>query len=287
MNIQNSLVSFFVATFILIGCSQSSDNKPQPQADKTVANQTEEKPAIVIEKTCVLVMGWEPWEPYHYQDPDKKGRTNMVKGLDIELMDMIKVETGCDISYQKGNWKDLLAQLKNGDIDFLTSASINDNRKEYARFSDGYRTESFRLFVRAGETPKFTGYNMKSLIDTGFRLGITMDYIYNDEVDSLQDDPANDDKIISVSTGLINFSKLLEGDIDGFLEDPVVGRSTIRRQGLENEIELHTYEINSGDVHLMFSKVAVDEKVIQQFNQALAKIRSDGRHQRLMDKYTN
>ena len=276
-----------MATFLLIGCDKSEDSSPQPQSDKTVTNQTVEESSKIIEETCSLIMGYEQWEPYHYLVSNKNNQEQQVKGLEIELMKMIEIETGCDIEFQKGDWKLLLAKLKDGDIDFLTSASINDNRKQYARFSDGYRTESFRLFVRAGETEKFPGYNLKSLIESGFRLGITMDYIYNDEVDSLQDDPANAEKIISVSTGLINFAKLLEDDIDGFLEDHVVGRSSIRRQGLENDIELHPYEINTGDVHIMFSKVAVDEEIIEQFNQALAKIRSDGRHQKLMDKYTN
>ncbi len=45
------------------------------------------------------------------------------------------------------------------EIDLLTGASINDIRKKYATFSDGYRTESFQLYVRAGEVNKFEGYN--------------------------------------------------------------------------------------------------------------------------------
>jgi len=280
---QRISLSLFLSLFILAGCDKPKQAESSNEA--AITPTTKQKSEVVenkIEKPCELTMGWEPWEPYHYQDQEMK-----VKGLDIELMEMITTETGCKISYVKGDWKVLLANLRKGEIDFLTGASITDKRKEYASFSDGYRTESFRLFVRAGEVEKFPGYNMKALIDSGFRLGITMDYIYNDEVNSLQDDPANSDKITAVSTGLINFSKLMEGDIDGFLEDPVVGSSSIRRQGLENQIELHPYVINTGDVHVMFSKVSVDAEVIQSFNNALAKIRTNGRHQRLMEKYTN
>ncbi len=128
---------------------------------------------------------------------------------------------------------------------------------------------------------------MMALVDNGFRLGITMGYLYNDVITDLQDDPARADKVMPVSSGLINFAKLLEGDIDGFLEDPVVGLNSIRRQDLVDQIEMLPYEINTGDVHLMFSKASVDEKVIVLFNQALAKIRADGRHQQLMEKYTH
>lgn len=266
----------------LTGCSDSSntatDEKPQvePIAVPSVVEDLTEKVA------CELKMGWEQWEPYHYQE-----NRQPVKGLDIELMEMISSETNCEIAYVKGDWKELLTSLQKGEIDFLTGASINEYRKQYAKFSDGYRTESFRLFVRAGELNRFSGYNLKALVNEGFRLGITMDYIYNDEVQTLQDNPDNSDKIVAVSTGLINVAKLLENDIDGFLEDHVVGLSSIRRQGLENQIELHSYVINTGDVHLMFSRASVNEDVINKFNQALAKIRLDGRHQRLVDKYTH
>lgn len=283
LTFQRYLFSLIITILILSGCEQSE--KPQTQINATDNKKIEElrdETERNSTEICQLTMGWEPWEPYHYEDLEKK-----VKGLDIELMELIKVETGCEISYQKGDWKSLLTDLKLGKIDFLTGASITEKRKVYASFSDGYRTESFRLYVRVGESKLFPGFNMKKLIDDGFRLGITMDYIYNDEVNGLQDESSYVGNIFPVSTGLINIAKLLEDEIDGFLEDPVVGSSSIRRQGLENQIELHPYEINTGDVHVMFSKVSVNESIIMNFNQALSKIRMDGRHDRLMDKYTN
>ena len=275
-----SIIMLYLA--FITGCSDSSNNEPvqNPQVKPVSTPLTIE--ATSESEVCALKMGWEPWEPYHYQENGLP-----VKGLDIEMMEMISSETNCHITYVKGDWKELLASLKKGDVDFLTGASINERRKQYAKFSDGYRTESFRLFVRTGELQRFSGHNLKALVDAGFRLGITMDYIYNNEVETLLDDPTNAKNIFAVSTGLINFSKLLENDIDGFLEDPVVGRSSIRRQALENQIELHPYVINTGDVHIMFSQVSVSEDVIDKFNHALAKIRHDGRHQRLIDKYTN
>jgi polar amino acid transport system substrate-binding protein len=280
--IQRILLLAFMAVFVLTGCEKSSEPTEETKTVTEVAvQQKDEAVEKVAEKSCELTMGWEPWEPYHYHDQEK-----VVKGLDIEMMELISAETGCAITYVKGDWKNLLQSLRKGQIDFLTGASITEKRKEYASFSDGYRTESFRLFVRTGEIEKYPGFNMKTLVDGGFRLGITMGYIYNDEVNTLQDDPANNDKITAVTTGLINFSKLIEGDIDGFLEDPAVGTSSILRQGFDEQIEMHPYVINTGDVHVMFSKNSVDEMTIANFNQALTKIRVNGRHQALMEKYT-
>ena len=279
IKLQQPFIYLFLTSILLLGCENT--NPPEPSVKPSTAQKTESPTEQVAADSCQLVMGWEPWAPYHYQDYEED-----VKGLDIEMMGMITAETGCEITFQKGEWKGLLQLLKAGKIDLLTGASINEKRKKYAVFSDGYRTESFQLYVRTGEAAKFKGHNMKELVKNGFRLGLTMDYIYNDEVNSLQDNPDNADKIIAASTGLINYSKLSEGDIDGFLEDPVVGSSSIRRQGLEQQIELHPYIINTGDVHVMFSKSSVNEDIISRFNQALAKIRSDGRHKALMDKYT-
>lgn len=279
LKIQRSFLLLFITSIFLIACDNTQSPDPAVKSAETLEKQKVSEQ--VTPKSCELIMGWEPWAPYHYQEYGEN-----VKGLDIEMMGMITAETGCKISFQKGDWKELLQLLKSGEIDILTGASINEKRKKYAVFSDGYRTESFQLYVRAGEATKFQGYNMKELVKNGFRLGLTMDYIYNDEVNSLQDNPENADKIIAVSTGLINYSKLSEGEIDGFLEDPVVGSSSIRRQGLEDQIELHSYIINTGDVHVMFSQASVSEQTIRSFNQALAKIRSDGRHKTLMEKYT-
>ena len=288
--IKNLLLSVSIAILLLSGCDNTKIQEPEEQAKEQAKEQPASQPIVkekikiaenMIAQSCQLTMGWEPWEPYHYEDIDKQ-----VKGLDIELMEMITAETGCEINFKKGDWKVLLHELKLGEIDLLTGASITEKRKEYAMFSDGYRTESFRLYVRAGEAEKFSSHNMKTLIDNGFRLGVTMDYIYNDEVNSLQDDPTYADKIIAVSTGLINLSKLYDGVIDGFLEDSVVGSSSIHRQGLEEQIDVHPYVINSGDVHVMFSQTSVDEATINSFNLALAKIKADGRHKLLIDKYT-
>jgi len=283
LHVQIKLLSFTLCIFFLVACEKNSDPKSEKNiTPEPVVEKVTEQVDTLIESSCKLTMGWEPWEPYHYQDQDNK-----VKGLDIELMEMIARETNCEITYLRGNWKALLEGIRNGDVDFLTGASITEKRKKYAKFSVGYRTESFRLFIRSGELEKYPGYNMRALIDDGFRLGITMDYIYNDEVNSLQDDPVYAEKIVAVSTGLINFAKLLDSEIDGFLEDPVVGRSSIRRNGLENEIELHPYTINTGDVHIIFSRASVEDEIIDKFNRALTSITADGRHQRLMNKYTN
>jgi polar amino acid transport system substrate-binding protein len=279
-------VSLICTAFLLAACSDNSNQQTSSDAVQSKA-QPEQKQAqanklLPSAKSCQLTMGWEPWEPYHYEDQEK-----MVKGLDIEMMKLISQETGCGIKFKKGDWRQLLEELKSGDVDFLTGASVTNKRKEYALFSDGYRTEKFVLFVRNGESEKYAQPNLVNMVKAGFRLGITMDYIYNNEVDELQDDPELKARVFPESLGLINVSKLLDNQIDGFLEDPVVGTSAIRRQGLENQIELHPYTINTGDVHLMFSKATVNKETVDSINQALAKLRKDGRHKRLMDKYTN
>ena len=277
-----------VISFLLISAcgDSSSQQSQQAKSSEPTPAKVETASAVpaqeVAAEKCSLTMGWEPWEPYHYEDQEQK-----VKGLDIEMLTMISKEMGCDITFQKGEWKELLHAVKTGSVDLLTGASVTESRREFAHFSDGYRTEKFSLFVRNGESDKYQQTNLTSMVKEGFRLGITMDYIYNHEVDELQDDPELNKNVYPVSVGMINFSRLLDNQIDGFLEDPVVGASAIRRQGLENKIELHPYAINTGDVHIMFSKSTITRERVNEFNMALDKIRKDGRHKRLMDKYTN
>ncbi|TQV70932.1 amino acid ABC transporter substrate-binding protein [Aliikangiella marina] len=264
--------------FVLASCSDSSDPKqPEPQqvAEKATPKQQETKP------TCQLNMGWDPWAPYQYLTPE-----NEVKGLEIELVSAMAKEAGCELKFVQKSWMNLLNGIRNGSIDLLGGASKTSARERFARFSDEYRNESFILYVRRGEADKFKGESLKDLLASGFKLGVTEDYIYGDEVSMLQDDPATAEKFVSVPTTEVNYYNLIQNRIDGFLEDPFVAAYTIRRKGLGDEIEAHPIRVHSGNVALMFSKKSVNEDTVIAFNEALTRLMENGEYKRILDKYS-
>ncbi len=106
MNILKKLTSLSVVLVLITACGQSAEKQSKTQAvDKNTAAQQVDNTNHQTAETCTLTMGWEPWEPYHYENLEKK-----VVGLDIEMMEIMENETGCQISYQKGDWGVLLEE---------------------------------------------------------------------------------------------------------------------------------------------------------------------------------
>ena len=271
-----SLISCFV--FVLASCSESPEPKKPEQekvAQKEAPKQKESKP------DCQLNMGWDPWEPYQYLTPDDE-----VKGLEIELVGAMAKEAGCSLKFVQKNWMNLLNGIRNGSIDVLGGASKTEAREKFAIFSEQYRHESFVLYVRKGESSKYQGKSLQEILGGDFKIGVTDDYIYGDAVSELHDNNSYANKFVSVPTTEVNYYNLIQNQIDGFLEDPFVAAYTIKRKGLQDQIEAHPIRVHSGDVALMFSKKSVKPETVVAFNEALAKLKQTGRYQKILDKYS-
>ncbi len=267
-----SVLAYF--TLILAGCGEPpKPPEPEPQKEKPQTS--------LLSPKCQLNMGWDPWEPYQYLTPE-----DQVKGLEIDLISAIAEEAGCSIKFVQKNWMSLLNDIRAGKIDLLGGASKTTARKTFAMFSDEYRHESFVLYVRAGESEKYAGKTLQALLDENFKLGVTQDYIYGEQVSELQDNENYASRFVSVPTTEVNYYNLLQNQIDGFLEDPFVAAYTIKRKGLQGEIEPHTIEVHSGDVSIMFSKKSVKPETVEAFNQALAKLKETGKYQEILAKYS-
>jgi polar amino acid transport system substrate-binding protein len=262
------------------------DNKPKPEQEVSQSS-----PKVVVEKTtnqsqtvdqCVLNMGWDPWAPYQYLTPD-----NEVRGLEIDLVTAIAKGANCEIKYVQKSWMELLHGIRAGNIDLVAGASKTPAREKFAHFSDDYRHESFVIYIRSGESGKFNDKKLKPLLEEGFRLGVTEDYIYGDLVSGLQDDPKFSKNFVYVPMTEVNYYNLLHNKTDGFLEDPFVAAYTIKSKGLNEQIEAYPIEIHSGDVAIMFSKRSVDEKIVEAFNQSLQALRASGEYNKILAKYSH
>ena len=273
------LFSLVVSSFLIFtACGEN----PDPQLAETTESPpiTAQPEPEVVEVVCDLKMGWDPWEPYQYLTPE-----NEVKGLEVDLIGAIAKEAGCDVTFVQDNWMNLLAGIRDGSIDLLGGATVTESRAEFAHFSDSYRHETFLLYIRTGEAEKYADKSLRDLLEEGFRLGITQDYIYSGEVDVLQDDENLAANFVRVPITEVNYYNLTQENIDGFLEDPFVAAFTIRRKGLQGQIESLNTEIESGDVSIIFSKVSVQQETVQAFNTALAKLRETGEYEEILSKY--
>ena len=254
----------------------SGPEAPAPEAAAPAAADATETAA------CQLVMGWDPYEPYHYMDVGGE-----VHGLDVELVAAIAEEAGCQVSLARDSWANLLNQLRDGQVDLITGATLTPEREAFARFSRPYRNETFVLLMRAGEGGGEAAPGLKEMLDMGFKVGVTNQYLYGEEVESLQDNPDYSEAFINADSSDENVSKLLNLEIDGFIEDEYVAAAMMRRRGLEQDVETHPVHFVTGDVHLMFSRESVPEEVVARMDTSLQRLQGDGSVDAIKARYLN
>ena len=274
-------VRYFQCFLVLVVMAVSACSESGTSNKATLNEDVESADTAPPAPLCALTMGLDPWEPYQYQDIG-----NEVRGLDIDIVTRLAQGANCTLEFANGDWLTLFGMLKDGTVDFMTGATKTKRREEVAIFSDPYREESFVLYVREDELPQYKSKTLQQLLDGSFRLGTTSGYIYGDHIVALQDNPKYEDFFQSVAIGETNFAKLADMQIDGFLEDPFVANTIIRKKGLHNISATET-EVGRGSVHLMFSTSSVDLAVVERFNKALAELRVSGEYQKILDRYRN
>ncbi|WP_299076037.1 ABC transporter substrate-binding protein [uncultured Paraglaciecola sp.] len=278
----NPLFLIVLLFFVVSACKPNSS--PQDPASTKVAVDTketltnQEKQAA---NNCQFVLGFDAWEPYQYVDVGDR-----VAGLDIELVAAVIAGMGCQLTYQQGTWVDLLASLKKGEVDILLGASKTEAREQFAYFSDAYRMEEFSLYIRKDDNTHSDYQTLSEFVDNGSRIGIVEDYVYGPEITALLDDPDTSQFFVSAIMGEINVARLLDSDIDGYLEDSFVGASILRRKALSNLIVAQGITIQTGNAYVMFSQKSVTPKQLAAFNVQLKNVKNATIYQDILEKYS-
>jgi polar amino acid transport system substrate-binding protein len=269
-------------SLIVNACKPEPSNeqtKSPPTVSVTQATTVMEK--MTSDKNCQFILGFDAWEPYQYADVGDR-----VSGLDIELIAAVVREMGCQLTYQQGTWVDLLMALKQGEVDILLGASKTEAREQFAFFSDAYRMEEFSLYIRKGDKVLTEYKSLSDFVQNGSKIGIVEDYIYGPEVSSFLDTPDKSKYFVNAIMGELNVARLLDNDIDAYLEDNFVGASLLRRKALSNYIVAHGITIQTGDAYVMFSQKSVTQEQLNDFNTQLAKVKSSDIYQEILNKYS-
>ena len=226
-------------------------------------------------------LGFDAWEPYQYKDIG-----DQVSGLDIELVEAVVTEMGCRLVFEQGTWVSLLAKLKAGDVDILLGASKTAAREEFALFSDAYRSEEFSLYIRKDDDTRAAYTSLSEFIQNQSKIGIVGDYYYGPEVSMLLEGSATSEYFVNAMMTEINVARLLDSDIDGFIEDTFVGATLIRRKALANYIVAQGLTFKTGNAYVMFSKDSVTQEQLADFNLELAKMKDGPLYQSIFEKYS-
>jgi len=76
---------------------------------------------------------------------------DIVEGFAVDLARNIRNQTGLNIEFEEGVWKDIVKKAQNRELDGLAvTVSQNENRKKYFNFTSAYMTQTPVVFVRKG-----------------------------------------------------------------------------------------------------------------------------------------
>jgi len=236
----------------------------------------------------VLRSGWFLWDPYQFIET----RLNQphLTGLDIELGRAIFAAAGYGVSYDEVSWTQHQADIRAGTRDVATGTAYTSERAQYAHYSIPYRVKSNVLYVPHGHSTRYNFTDASGMVDAfktnGFRLGVIGGFIYGDpKLEAYIDDPANAARIVVVDNDYDNFRNVLEGKIDGFLVDRIVGATTAWRGNWRTYVEEYPHLQMSNLMHLIFSKATMSAEEVAGINNAIEKLRESGAFNRIVSNY--
>lgn len=230
---------------------------------------------------CSLRVGWEPYAVYTFQDADGEP-----SGADIELIEALGQELGCELTFEELPWARVLHELEIGSLDVASSASQTPEREVYARFSRRYRQSEMAVYVRRGEAKRHDFETLAALAASDFKLGIITGYHYGDEFAALMEDPTFAGQVDPAVDYRTNIRKLLHGRIDGYLvEDVGVLVAEAEALAVLDQLERLKIRLPAEPLHLMFSSKSVDPALIEAIDAALLRMEQDGRLGLILNKY--
>ena len=237
--------------------------------------------AIVI--TCLMASGaaqaQQPLRLMANTSPPYADQKLPERGLAIELVEHIFSGTGTQPNITIENWSRALEGARIGVYDGLATAWYSDERAQDLLFSEPYLSSKLIILKRHGDNRRYT--DLRQL--AGKRLGIRADYAYPVDLTAIPG------VILVKENHLIqNLLNLLNGQIDYVIGD----QRTVNQQLHEylsdrrHQVKVAAIELPPVARHVAVSRsLKGHEKIVADFNAALAKARSDGSHKSIIQRW--
>lgn len=178
-----------------------------------------------IEEHPKIVLGGDSsWEPYIIVNSN-----GSIDGLDADFIKKINELTGMNVTFELGEWSDMVQKAQNREIDGLTTSAIHKERESYFNFSAPYATLNQVAIVKAGNPKNI--YNRDDLF--GKKLGVINGNLLMEKyVKSLDNaTPIYYDQAIDLLQGLIS------EEVDAFVTSEI-SVYIATKEGLRNYIEI-------------------------------------------------
>lgn len=227
----------------------------------------------------MFLIAWNGYEPFLYQNENKE-----VTGLDTIVIKNVFDRAGCKYQFIEMPWKRSLLEIKQGNLDMLPTASITDERKKYALFSDEYRDEEYRIIIRKGEAKEWPLKKLSDIVSLKMRILVELGAWLGDEYNAARKKENFEQLLLKMP--LVDhraLKMLLASHVDGLIMEPPTAKFKAMELGNLDRIDVHPYIVNADPVYFMFSKKTVSPKDIEKINKALLEYKNTAEYKALYD----
>lgn len=217
-------------------------------------------------KSDFLVIGTESgFEPFEFTQGGE------IVGFDIDLAREIAKDQGKELKIEEMAFDGLIASLQAGRIDMAVAGmSVTPDRQKNVNFSDAYYQASQMIIVRQNES-EISGRDDLYGKKIGVQLGTTGD--------NLADEIPNITKVQFPAVPAV-LQELSSGRIDAVILD-----DTPAKRYLANRTDLRLLDEKLSEESYAIAIHKDDIELLSKVNQTLARIKTDGTYEELMDKY--
>lgn len=242
---------------------------------------------IDYSQNITLHGGWYPFVPFQYQI--EKNGIKTLTGLDYDLMNLIAIKANARLEYTQMPWDDLLNAIHIGKEDFATGVLFSKDRAVYVYYSIPYRYAEASIFLPDGKiqglSDKSTSELLEYMKQNKFKLAVVDGFLYSDPaIDQYITDPANKNLIIKTSSDNESLDFLVNGNVDGFVADRIVGSNLIWHANLPMHIIEHRLKTRA-PIYLVFSKKSVTPATVEKFNQSIREIKHSEAYKNIVAWY--
>jgi len=219
-------------------------------------------------KTPLTLSSTTDWYPYIF-----KNELGKSAGIDVALLTNILTEMQCDLTVVQFPERRSLFELKQGHMDIGLGASKNKTRIEKFYYSLPYRHEVNKFIYRDKDTDISIATSLTELLKSNKQIAINLAGWYGEEIESAQIDYNN---FIFSDTVNKRLKMLYFNRVDVVIDDEVVLCSELLRSNYTG-LSIHPMELYKADIHFIFNKKSISQGFVDEFNQVLKQMRTDGR----------
>lgn len=220
-----------------------------------------------------IASGHPEWPPIMYREG------NLINGAGAELVKQIAADLGLEIKTKyAGNWDEVQAKVKNGEVDLLVAAYKTSEREAYMYYSIAYTIDPLALYIKNGTDFNYSGWSdligKRGVLTVGDSYGQTFDEYIKNKLTTVR-----------VNTVAEAFSMVTAGQVNYFLYALYSGEKFLSENGLAEEIEIFPKYVATEDFYIAVSKKSSLAKHLPAINDKLDQYKRNGTIDTLINKY--